>query len=175
MEAVPFISTQERDIVFLRNRGLPFPVIARKCNMAEQKVINAYFDTMERLKMLMKRETQLVDVFPCATVTDFLDQLGIPDEHPGRFELEAAIRLAYSGPEQLEHLNDIFYPALSDVIGEPADLIGRRVRKAICYAEEHKSVSEAAQSFFETEGVVRRHQMVKKFLLAAPAYICELE
>lgn len=174
MEPVSYISTQERDIVLLRNKGMPFPVIARKCDMAEKKVINTYLNTLERLHLLMMEQAPIESVFPCDTVSDFLDQMGVPKDHPGRRDLGAAIYLSHRNPELLESLDQKFYPALAGELEGNPDSVGGRIRRAIAYSEEHQSVYDGAHSFFEAEGIIRRHQMVKKFLLAAPAYIREL-
>lgn len=172
-----FISEMEKEVVLLRHRGNSFVVIAKILNSSAIKVEKIYKTVMEKLKLLQTALPEDAEnIFPCDTISDFVDQLGVGSGVAGRNELIEAIRFSYKYPKYLESLQTNFFPRLAGHLNMSATLVSGRVYRTVKYTYyEREKKGTAPYVFYRRAGLIDRHEInLKRFFLTAHECIGEL-
>ena len=172
-----FISEQEKDIIVLRNHGFSFAEIGSRLNSSVEEIKKTYRLAMDKVEILEERPPDGAgNPFPCDTISDFLDQMGIGSHIAGRNELQEAIWFSYTCPETLEAISTEFFPELAKRLEEPEKFVAGRVRRTVRYASyDRKKVGTAAYVFFQKAGMDRKEINLKRFLTTAHQCIIELQ
>jgi len=172
-----FISEQEKDIIVLRNHGFSFTEIGSRLNSSVEEIKKTYRLAMDKVEILEERPPDGAgNPFPCDTISDFLDQMGIGSHIAGRNELQEAIWFSYTCPETLEAISTEFFPELAKRLEEPEKFVAGRVRRTVRYASyDRKKAGTAAYVFFQKAGMDRKEMNLKRFLTTAHQCIVELQ
>jgi len=172
-----FISDYEKQIVLLRHNGNSFITIARLVNGNASGVEEIYQVTMDKVRQLARQlPNGAEDIFPCKTVCEFLDQLGVGPDDTGRYELMEAIRFSYRKPEMLEAIQYEFFRQLAKQLDMPEKLVTGRVYKIIKNISYRKNEQGTpVYLFFKIAGLSECYEMkMKRFLLTTHQCISEL-
>jgi len=173
-----YISRQEKDIIVLRNSGIDFVAIANRLNSSVGEIEKKYRLAMDKVGILEEKPPDGAEnIFPCNTISEFLDLLGIGPHITGRNELHTAIWFAYAYPETLDAINAEFFPQLARELNQPESFVSGRVRRTVRYASyDRRKTGTAAYVFFHKAGLASKHEInLKQFLTTAHQCIVELQ
>jgi len=172
-----YITEQEKDIIVLRNNGIPFTVIANRLNSSTREIEKKYRLAMDKVGLLEEKPPDGAgNPFPCDTISEFLEKLGIGSHIAGRGELHEAIRFSYTYPEILDATSAEFFSELAKRLGQPELLVSGRVRRTIKYASyDRRTAGTAAYVFFSKAGLDSREIHLKRFLTTAHQCIVDLQ
>lgn len=177
MESSVFISDVEKEIILLRNNGNSFVMVGNILNCDEKETEKIYNKAMYKVQLLQKKNTDDNEhIFPCETISDFLDQLGLSPKIAGKNELAAAIKLSHQFPEMLDSIQKVFFPELAKQLGLTEKLVKGRVRNAVRYVSYEKDESGTpSYIFYRKAGLAqKRDTNLKFFMLTAHQCINEL-
>ncbi len=172
-----FISEIEKEVVLLRHRGNSFVVIAHLLNSTVYRAEKTYREVMDKLNLLqtfIPEDAQRI--FPCETISDFIDQMGVGSNIVGRDELIQAIRLSYEQPELLNAMRLGFFPQLAERMNESETLVRSRVYRTVKYTcFDRGRTGTPAYIFYCKAGLNEQYDIdLKRFFLAAHDCIIEL-
>lgn len=172
-----FISVMEKEVVLLRHRGNSFVMVANILNDTEANVEKIYKVVMGKLKLLEATLPEDVrHIFPCVTIHEFVDQMGIGSKIAGRNELIEAIRFSYHYPKDLDSLKKVFFPRLAGHLKLPETLVSDRIYRTVKYTyRERQKVGTPSNVFYQKAGLIDKHDTnLKRFFLTAHECISEL-
>lgn len=171
-----FISEQEKDIIILKNNGISFSEIGNRLNRSAGEIEKKYRLAIDKVGLLKERPSNDTEnIFPCSTISEFLEKLGIGSHIAGRGELHGAIWFAYAHPETLDAISTEFFPELAKRLGQPESLVSGRVRRTVRYASyDRRKVGTAAYVFFHKAGLDKEINL-KRFLTTAHQCIVDLQ
>ncbi|GLC81742.1 sporulation initiation factor Spo0A C-terminal domain-containing protein [Lacrimispora brassicae] len=170
-----YISMWEKDVVLLKRKGNSFAAIAARYSIPPSEVEKSYNDAADKLRLLTTIEA-LEQIFPCKTIDDFLDQLGIRSKLAGREVLAECIRFSYLHPKTVDNIAKELIPALAKYYGCTETLVQGRIYSAVKQVYSHSlERGTPAHKFFEMAGLQNRGNInLKNFLLASHDCITEL-
>lgn len=172
-----YISEMEKEVVLLRHKGNSFVMIANILGSSEVNVEKVYKTAMAKLDLL---ETTLPEdtehIFPCATIHEFVDQMGVGIKIAGRNELIEAIRLSYNCPKDLDSIKETFFPKLASHLKLPETLVSSRIYRTVKYTcRERQQPGTPSNIFYKKAELIDRHEIsLKSFFLNAHECIIEL-
>lgn len=170
-----YISVWEKDVVLLKKKGNSFTAIATKYRISPSEVEKSYIEAIDKLSLITGKEV-FDQIFPCYTINDFLDQLGVSRDLAGRNELAECIRFSYLYPESVDNIGMELFPSLALYYKSTESLVRGRIYSVVrkVYLNSLES-GTPAQKFFEIAGLQNeRHISLRKFLLASHDCITEL-
>lgn len=171
-----FISLQEKEIVLLKNIGHSYDAIGTRLGIPSSEVQKTYTKVLDKLYLLSSVGTDLESLFPCKTITDFLDQMGVSSKLVGKDELAESIRLSYLNPRMADNIAKELIPALAITFECSEVLVRGRLYSAArqAFSNSHEE-GTPAHKFFEQEKIRNRGSIdLRRFLMASHAYITEL-